>query len=659
MVLKNVRQQGTYLEDMLETIRKTPASAQAVTVHILAAADHDGLCSSYMLQALLCRGCAAVKYLTLPVTCNAEVLNHISELHSEEYEDVRCLILLNCGGNIDIAGNLQEHKVPDHVCCYIVDCHRPYNLENVYAPDGRVVVVDDDRANEDGTLIPSPLASDDEESDEDDLEKEGAEGHSFEERQDAKRRRLDREESRRQRRDEKLERRIAKAERKQEYYGGSYYATPVALSLHKMAMKDGMLSQDLLWLAAMSLAGYHDAGLISDMTYDQLAWDELKEALDRFGDPNPSQGSIESQGRTSADDFMAGVGGRNRAGNLEIRFEKALAMTLYKHWTLEQAMHHTPSIFGTLGLQWDRGIRQLLSFFAIAGIEPKQFRQMYSGMSLDVRKTLHRRVKHHGLRYGIDEKVFWPQFFRDIGQIGDTASALYLNELSASDGAHVLNSILTDIPFRLSSSQIESLPTLDDGTLDMNRVQDMERKALIDNFGRAGGALLYPQRNYYDLLKEGITTAVDITKEIVGVAKHLIDIKGIRVANNGAFRWCKVEHPPHVLRHHLIVRKLATWLIRFSLADTTVDKSQKMLSSLPLLVIVRDTVSKTYRCVGAIPHRGGERNLFGLRFRTALKSLGPGVRFRYDYFDRDTVEVMIEDFDRFFSVLIGSREGNM
>jgi hypothetical protein len=153
------------------------------------------------------------------------------------------------------------------------------------------------------------------------------------------------------------------------------------------------------------------------------------------------------------------------------------------------------------------------------------------------------------------------------------------------------------------------------------------------------------------LLKEGITAAVDITKEIVSVAKHMIDIRGIRVCSNRSFRWCKVEHPPHVLRHPLNVRKLATWLIRFSLAQKT-DK----MKNLPLLVIVRDIVSKTYRLVGAIPHRGGEKNLFSLRFRTALKSLGPSVRFRYDSFDRDSLEVMIEDFDRFFNVLIG--QGN-
>jgi cell division control protein 45 len=485
MVLKNVRLQDSYLERMLEEIRQNPASLQAVTVHILAAADHDGVCSSYMLQALLCRGCADVKYLTLPVTCNAEVMHHISELHSDEYEDVRSVILLNCGGSIDIAKGLQEHKVPDHITCYIVDSHRPYNLSNVYESQSRVVVVDDDPAN-DGNLIPEALASEDEESEDDELEKDDPAAQSFEDRLDAKRRRLDREENQRQRREEKLERKIGKMEAQQKYYSGTYYATPVALSLYKMSMKDGMLSQDMLWLAAMSLAGYHDCGFISDMVYDQMAWEELKEALDRFGDPNLSQGSAGSQGRSSVDDFLAGAGTSNRAGNLEIRFEKALALTLYKHWTLEQAMHHTPRIFGTLELQWDKGSRTLLSFFASAGIEPKQFRQMFSGMSLDVRKTLHKRVRQHGLQYGIDEKVFWPQFFRDIGQIGDTASALYLNELSASDGAHVINSILTDIPFRLSSSQIESLPTREDGTVDMNDVQEMERKALIENFGRAG-----------------------------------------------------------------------------------------------------------------------------------------------------------------------------
>jgi cell division control protein 45 len=52
--------------------------------------------------------------------------------------DVRSIIMLNCGGSVDI---LKVFQLPEEgLTCYVTDCHRPFHLANINDKSGRVCI---------------------------------------------------------------------------------------------------------------------------------------------------------------------------------------------------------------------------------------------------------------------------------------------------------------------------------------------------------------------------------------------------------------------------------------------------------------------------------------------------------------------------------------
>merc|ERR1712113_270828 len=105
-----------------------------------------------------------------------------------------------------------------------------------------------------------------------------------------------------------------------------------------MARQASPPSQDLLWLAAVALAGYHEQGLMSEVDYNRLAWEELKEALDHSHDFSFSSSAVDSTLPDAASDDETQTTRRRPTprGSMQnrrrLRFEPDLRLTLYKHW---------------------------------------------------------------------------------------------------------------------------------------------------------------------------------------------------------------------------------------------------------------------------------------------------------------------------------------
>ena len=57
-----------------------------------------------------------------------EDLHEVGKTHIENNEELRSLILLNCGGCVDLVSFL---PLPEEVTVYVFDAHRPHNLMNV------------------------------------------------------------------------------------------------------------------------------------------------------------------------------------------------------------------------------------------------------------------------------------------------------------------------------------------------------------------------------------------------------------------------------------------------------------------------------------------------------------------------------------------------
>jgi len=412
--------------------------------------------------------------------------------------------------------------------------------------------------------------------------------------------------------------------------------------LFKMARQAAPPTTDLLWLASVSLAGYHDLGLVDEANYDKLACEELNDYLESLGDNGFTQ-------RTEEDEDIAALPSPPRAGargreDQSLTFERDLRLTLYKHWILKESMMHSAYFYGTLELHRDKGTRALKQLLASAGIQPTEAEQIYNGMQAPTKKGLQKKFSEHGKAQGLNEKMFLQQFIRHRGQ-AERGQAMNLAEISSVDAANMLTSILATIPPALGNAQTEQLPKTEDGRRDAAKVHEMERQAMVSNFHRASDCVLLRDPL---LLGDGIKEAVDVVKAIQNMARFLIDTKALRLSRSQQFRWCKIEQTPNYFRHHLTVRRLAVWLLNvlFRYRPQKGDAGPEK----PILLIVRDHIRETYLCVGASPSKNCDQNEFGERFRSVLKTDTFGVR--YDFFDKSCIEVAADDFDRFWDTMI-------
>jgi len=640
MVVRNVQENdGQVLLEVLDRLRQDAQGSSAITCQVLIATDHDGVCAAKIFDTMMQR--TGVKSTWIPVTGNTEIIEHFRQIEPES--EVKSLVFLNCGASLDLQRQLEESNAPAELRCFVIDAHRPLLLANLSERNQRVFVLDDDPIIEGGLRPPVDEDSDSEpEEEEKENEWDFAEAKGREANDDGR-------ERKRRRLMEKEDRREKRRQHINEYYLNSYYAMPAGMSLFKMARQASQPSQDLLWLASVSLAGYHDLGLLGEVEYGRLAFQELNDVLEQADDfGTASQASTVRSSQRDGDDAEAPLP-RPKPRDAKpqtLRFERDLRLTLYKHWTLEESMNHSAYFYGTLELHRDKGLRALKNFFATTGIPPVQYKQQYGGMPLPVKKNLHRKFGENGKAYGLTDKMFLQQFVRDLGPSGESCAALNLNEVSAVDAVHIVTALLSYVPPSLGGAQIEHLPKTEDGRRDAGKVHELERQAMVDNFWRASEAVLCQKAS---VVREGIMEAISVAKAVQTMARFLIDTKALRLSASNQFRWCKVEQPPNCFRHHLTVRRLACWLLSVLFAYRPKSDGPER----PLLLIVKDQVRDTYLCVGASPARTCDQNEFGERFRTALRT-DKSLKYRYDFFDKSCIEIASDDFDRFWDTMVDS-----
>jgi len=648
MVVFNVRENhGQVLLEMVDQLRQAAAGASAITVRILASNDHDGVCATKILVTVLNN--KGVKYTVVPVAGNVEIVEHLQQL--EEDAEVRSLVLLNCGASLPLQQQMLECATPLNLKCYVIDSHRPFLLDNLSIKSDRVFVYDDDPKLDDpeGPNMRPPVDETDEEEEgmESEPELGDAEGeeHALEPQQAAAER-LERQRKR-------LELRRARAEAKRHrinaHYLSSYCATPSAVSLFRMARQAAPLSQDLLWVAAVSLVGYHEQGSIGKLEYERLAYEELFEHFDRTDITGSISSSLQSKEDSTgfgSDDESSMPRKRIRPSSTKqkLRFEPDFRLLLYKHWTLEESMMHSAYFYGTLELHRDKGLRALKNFFVTAGIRPSAYKQLYSCMSYPIRKNIQSKFSDFGKGYGLaQDKMFLQQFVRDLGPLGASNHALWSQEISSSDAAHIVISLLSYVPQNLSVARAAYLPQLEGGRRDTAAVTEMERQAMRDNFWRAFDMILCKDPAP---LRDGMEEAMGIAKSVQALGRFIKDTKAMHT--DRLFRWCKIEQPPHPFRHNLTVRRLAVWLLQvlFTYGPNTTNAPE-----LPILVMVRDHVRETYLCIGATPSRlSDDKDEFGYLFRKVLRA-DKSLKVRYDFFDKSCIEIAAGDFERFWLLL--------
>ena len=536
------------------------------TVLILAAADPDGVCASHILTSIL--RLEGINYTLQAIEAYTDLKSAFDDLSSS----IRTVVLLNCGAVVNLVeflGNLAD------VVVIVIDSHRPIHLKNVTEP-ARILVLDDDLGR--GTYFPTEaMLMEEQEEGEDDMIDNLFDDEDDEEGGDP--------EAKRQRTD------VSKTARKKilrEYYEGYYYASPSALVLYTLAVDMGYNTQQLLWLAVVGLTSYVESGYFSLDTFRGIAQDVDNHYLadQTTGDENQPSSNADKSG---------------------LRFVEDLGLPMYRHWSIFDAMCHSPYVYAELKLYRDHGHGTMQKLLVYAGLSPTNYKQTFSSMSLSARKLVASdQFKKRCLQYGLDELKHY-QFVRSLKMKDEERPSLSLNELTASDAYYMISASLLMKGFNFAMD------------VAVNAAPLVEMHAVISR-------------------------ALEIHRDIVAQAKMILDKRAWRLVDGGLFRFVVVDSPISDVFYSS--PQTARWLAMFLM--TVLQYRNRASPIAPLLLCVKKG-AQSYLCIGADPQ--DTKSEFVFRFRNACDATA--VKIQLNSFDFALAEVPSSDFQTWSTALLG------
>ncbi|XP_066257697.1 cell division control protein 45 homolog [Euwallacea similis] len=356
--------------------------------------DIDGICACKILQSLL-------RYRNILYTLAiVQGKEDIKQAFLENSEDVKYFVLINCGGTIDIA---EELNAEDDIVFFILDSHRPIDLCNIYSSEQVRLL----SGEEEEALVPAFYDVFRESESEEDKEEE-----SDEEGRAAKRRRLDEEEIMKRR-----EKRLWEENKNKvlfEYSQFTYYARASAIFMFDFAWKLNKEDKDLLWLAIVALTEQLLLGKIENSQYT-IEMETLRSHCKRL------------QNRTYDTEVQT---------SLKILFEKDLRLTLYRHWTVEHSLKYSMFTAVRLKLWTLKGDKKIYQLLAEMGLPLAQSRQHFTSMDLQLRKEFHGSLEKLAEKYNLQDIEF-TSFILQYG---------YRNKFCASDIVFALLAVLEASP---------------------------------------------------------------------------------------------------------------------------------------------------------------------------------------------------------------------
>lgn len=440
-------------EDELDNVYKQikhDALAGVCTVLVLVSNDVDALCASKILLEFFKADC--IGHHVFPVGGYDDLLYANQEFIKDNH-DLRTVVLLNCGGTSDLTEVL---SISTSLTVYVVDSHRPYNLDSMFGSDQIIVLgssvleesqqvppqVRDaysylsrlDKDSEDfehggKENSPAPLSEDigSEQSDGDELATGSKRSlmHEEDAYYGAQRKRMREDEVRRSR---KQSRRIIA-----EYYSsGSYFGQSVSCTVFQMSVALGHVTVDTVWFGIVGLTHSYLAGRISNASYAKY-FTLFHDQSDRLTGPAGTSYQLSS----FSDDFSPKsqpheTTAISNADTAIVSQQNELKLMLYRHWSLWEALFFSPYVATKLGIWREKGRQKLSNFLAAIGFPQTEYTQPYSDMSLGFRRTLAAQLQVKGPQYGLRNMTF-KSFYRQYG---------YRCRLSASDVAYSLSALL-------------------------------------------------------------------------------------------------------------------------------------------------------------------------------------------------------------------------
>ncbi|CEH13426.1 dna replication initiation factor [Ceraceosorus bombacis] len=208
------------------------------------------------------------------------------------------------------------------------------------------------------------------------------------------------------------------------YARGTGHGLPVSLIMWMLAERLGRSDNEGLWLAILGLTSQYLTSSIDVEHYERVA--ALLASDVRALNPSMTADgeSDESAVRQKASGGLAGRAVDADDGRIRV-LDKELRFTLYRHWSLENAMYHSSYVAGKLSIWRERGLAQLRGFMAKMGFSLAQCRQTFDHMDLDLRRTLVDKIESIAPEYGLTECVY-ASFLRSYGY--QSSSELFGNK---------------------------------------------------------------------------------------------------------------------------------------------------------------------------------------------------------------------------------------
>eukprot|EP00158_Paraphelidium_tribonemae_P004384 Partr_v1_DN26724_c0_g1_i1_m8625 putative cell division cycle 45 homolog (S. cerevisiae) len=611
--------------------------------------DVDALCAAKILTAMFISD--LIEFKMIPIQGFTDLSRECANVESQ------CLIFINCGGLVDLS---QVISAAD-VTVFVIDSHRPLNLDNLFCGVDRngdvvayvgaqIVVFDDGDCEEldEERAAYFALLDDDDDDDLSGAEEEEDEVSSASDNEDAtdgtrrnaRKLRIDDDDDDNSDVERELEtvdkvgssdeededkENVSSGSRKR---SRSLSKSPVKVATRtsksgRMLASEKKMCENLLkeynrstyYATPASALVYSLSSQLSKESNDFL-WNAIIGLSSQFitGRQDMEQYLFHVElfkdetrrfnPNVSTEPLDGGAITATSADDYSIHFNSSeLRLMLYRHWSLYDAMYHSSYVAAKLGIWRERGRQKLRNLLAKMGFSIVQSQQNYYDCDLDLRKVMESRLEDAGVMFGLDALNF-ESFVRCFG---------FKTVIGACDAVYALDSLLEISP------AIAHLFHFD------------------DNAEPNGFYMAFDALDRIESLRKGIEMAQVLQRAIVKTGTQLIEERMVKTLKTFRLVVLKESADMQLFCHSLTLLKLALFM--------TEAMKQTGKSDNPFVIAALDKEHELYLVVGLCSGRSS----FSQAFRKCADVTQ--AKIRQDRFDCSVIEIGKTDLAKFMEHL--------
>lgn len=625
----------------------------------------DALCATKMLSTLFKK--QLVQLQIVPIFGYSELKWHYDQIRDNS--TMNSIILVGFGGFIDIESFLNidpqefvieneeaitpdENEVRYSRKFYILDSHRPWNLDNLFGSnmikcldDGSV---EDDSLNTVKKAYQQLLLLEDNEDNESDISNSDEEGGTEQDGEvtdedenedvyiNVNNKRLNpngsneiKDLSTMSRKQRRKEIHLYETTLEEYYSQGTTVVNSISSQVYSLLSTIGETNLQQLWLTILGATSLDTEYTAIYQRLFPILQDEVKRL-------SPGGSNTSNVGQSSA---------LKNADTLALELQPDYYLFLLRYSSLYDSFYYSNYVNAKLSLWNENGKKRLHKMFARMGIPLNVAKESWIYMDNSIKRQLPTILDRNLDKYGL----------QDILRDGFVKTFGYRGMISASEFVEALNALLevgqatTTEGSANSNNNNEENPDAEDAENATGNENKLERKKWVSNFWLSWDAL---DTNKIDILKRGIEHAKYLQRSIFETGVTVLEkklIKHLRI-----YRLCVLQDGPDLALYEnpLTLLRLGNWLI-----ECCSETEEKQL--LPLVLASLNETTETYLVAGLSPRypRGLDMatvkkpilNNFSMAFQQIAEQTGAQVRI--DNFESSIIEVQREDLSPFLEKL--------